>query len=189
MRKGFAWLIVVIIALGIGIVAWYIRGLNYVVALDEKVNEAWAQVETQLQRRYDLIPNLVNTVKGYATHEKELLTKITELRSQWAKAATREEKIAKAGELERALSRLLLVAENYPDLKASQNFLTLQAQLEGTENRIAVARMRYNQAVKEFNTYIRTVFGSFFAKKRGLTQPYPYFKAEEKAAKAPEVKF
>lgn len=189
MKRGFAWLVVVLIALIVGVVAWYIRGLNYVVSLDEKVNEAWAQVETQLQRRYDLIPNLVNTVKGYASHEKELFTKITELRSQWAKAQTREEKIEKAGELERALSRLLLVAENYPDLKASQNFLTLQAQLEGTENRIAVARMRYNQAVRQFNTYIRTVFGSFFAKRRGLTKPYPYFKAEEKAAEAPVVKF
>jgi LemA protein len=184
--KGFLIGIFVIL---VGLVAWYIRGLNYVVSLDEKVNEAWAQVETQLQRRYDLIPNLVNTVKGYAAHEKGLFTEITKLRSQWAKARTREEKIEKAGELERAISRLLLVVENYPELKASQNFLELQAQLEGTENRIAVARMRYNRAVKEFNTYIRTVFGSFFAKRRGLDRPYPYFKAEEKAKEVPRVEF
>lgn len=186
-KPGLFFLVVGIIFLLV--VAWYIRGLNQVVALDEKVGESWAQVETQLQRRYDLIPNLVNTVKGYAGHEKELFVKITQLRSQWANAQSREEKIKKAGELERFLSRLLLVVENYPDLKASQNFLTLQAQLEGTENRIAVARMRYNRAVREFNTYIRTVFGSFFAKRRGLDRPHPYFEVKEEAKEVPRVEF
>jgi LemA protein len=136
-----------------------------------------------------LIPNLVNTVKGYAQHEKQLFTKITELRSQWAKASTINDKIKKSGELEGLISRLLLVVENYPELKASQNFLALQAQLEGTENRISVARMRYNQAVKEFNSYIRTVFGRFFAKRRGLDQPRIYFQAKKVAREAPVVKF
>ena len=187
--KKLTLFLVILTFLAVGFVTWYIKGLNYVVTLDEKASEAWSQVETQLQRRYDLIPNLVNTVKGYATHEKELFTKITALRSQWSQATTKQEKIAKSGQIERTLSRLLLVVENYPDLKASQNFLSLQAQLEGTENRISVARMRYNEAVKEFNTYIRTVFGSFFARRRGLTAALPYFKAETKAAKVPEVKF
>lgn len=188
MRKG--WIVLIVIA---GIIflagAWFIKGLNTAVRLDENVNQAWAQVETQLQRRNDLVPNLVNTVKGYMEHEKEVFTKVTELRSQWAKAETIKEKIATANQLTAALSRLLLVAENYPELKANQNFLTLQAQLEGTENRIAVARMRYNQAVKAFNSYQRSVFGSFFTRLRGLTQPKPYFKAVEEAKEVPEVKF
>lgn len=177
--------ILFVIILSIG---WFIRGLNTVVMLDENVNQAWAQVENQLQRRADLIPNLVNTVKGYASHEKQLLTKITELRSQWGKATSREEKIKNANQLGAALSKLLLVVERYPDLKANQNFLTLQAQLEGTENRIAVERRRYNQAVQTLNSYIRTVFGSFFASMRGI-EKRPYFKAEEGAKKVPKVEF
>ena len=177
-------LLVVIIAAG-----WLIGGLNHVVRLDEDVNSAWAQVENQLQRRNDLIPNLVNTVKGYAAHEKGLFTEITALRSQWAKAQTREQKIETANQITGALSRLLLVAENYPDLKANQNFLALQSQLEGTENRIAVERMRYNNAIKVFNTYRRTVFGSFFASMRGLNQPREYFEAAETAKEVPVVQF
>ncbi|MDD5634677.1 MAG: LemA family protein, partial [Candidatus Omnitrophica bacterium] len=126
------WKVVLIILLVIVLIgAWLISGLNNVVKLDEAVNSAWAQVENQLQRRNDLIPNLVNTVKGYAAHEKNLFTEITELRSQWGKAATREEKIDTANQMSSALSRLLVVAENYPDLKANQNFLALQSQLEG----------------------------------------------------------
>jgi len=146
-------------------------------------------VENQLQRRNDLVPNLVNTVKGYAAHEKEVFTRVTELRSQWGKAATQAEKIEVANQMSSAISRLLLVAENYPDLKANQNFLTLQAQLEGTENRIAVERMRYNREVKVFNAYRRTVFGGMFASMRGLTQPREYFEADESAKGVPVVKF
>jgi LemA protein len=178
-------LVVIVVMLG----GWFIGGLNQVVILDENVNQAWAQVENQLQRRNDLVPNLVSTVKGYAGHEKELFTKVTELRSQWGKAASRGEKIAAANEMGGMLSRLLLVAENYPELKANQNFLTLQSQLEGTENRIAVERRRYNQTVMAFNAYKRTVFGSFFAGIRGLTKPAEYFEAEETATSVPEVKF
>ena len=188
MKKGVLILIGVIIFVLI-LAGWFIRGLNSVVVLDENVNQAWAQVENQLQRRADLIPNLVNTVKGYASHERELFTKVTELRSQWGKAQSRGEKITAAREMGGLLSRLLLVAENYPDLKANQNFLTLQSQLEGTENRIAVERRRYNQAVMAFNAYRRTVFGSLFAGMRGLTKPAEYFEAEEQAAAVPEVKF
>ena len=179
--------VIVLVVLMIG--GWLIGGLNQVVLLDEAVNSAWAQVENQLQRRNDLIPNLVNTVKGYAGHEKELLTKVTELRSQWGKAATREEKIETANQMSGVLSRLLLVAENYPDLKANQNFLALQSQLEGTENRIAVERMRYNNGVKVFNAYRRTVFGGFFASLRGLNQPREYFEIADSAKEVPVVKF
>ena len=188
MKKGLLILIVVVV-LVLSLAGWFIRGLNYVVILDENVNQAWAQVENQLQRRNDLVPNLVNTVKGYAGHERGLFTKVTELRSQWAGATTRGEKITAAREMGGVLSRLLLVAENYPDLKANQNFLTLQSQLEGTENRIAVERRRYNQAVMSFNAYRRTVFGSLFASIRGLTKPAEYFEAEEGATRVPEVKF
>ncbi len=185
------WLIVLIV-IGVILVmlaGWFIKGLNAVVALDENVQTLWAQVENQLQRRNDLIPNLVSTVKGYAAHETGLFTKVTELRSQWGKAQSRGEKMKAAEGMGGVLSRLLLVAENYPQLKASQNFLTLQAQLEGTENRIAVERNRYNRAVRSFNTYIRTVFGSFFAGLRGLREPAEYFEAEAAARAVPKVAF
>lgn len=188
MRKGWIGLFIVLVFIFV-LGGWFIKGLNKVVILDEKVNQHWAQVENQLQRRNDLIPNLVNTVKGYMTHEKEVLTRITELRSQWAKATTPEEKIKIASQMSGLLSRLMVVVEKYPDLKANQNFLTLQTQLEGTENRIAVERMRYNRAVQEFNTYRRTVWGSLFARLRGLNRPRPYFKAEESAHKVPAVRF
>lgn len=189
MKKAIIVILIVVVAMVVIIGGWLISGLNQVVILDEKVTEAWSQVENQLQRRNDLIPNLVNTVKGYAAHEKEIFTEVTMLRSQWATAATRGEKIKAAEGLGGAISRLLLVAENYPDLKANQNFLTLQAQLEGTENRIAVERNRYNRAVKNFNTYIRAVFGSFFAKLRGLGTPAEYFEAEAAARAVPKVEF
>lgn len=187
MKK--VWIILAVV-LGVLLMAgsWFIGGLNRVVVMDENVNQAWAQVENQLQRRADLIPNLVSTVKGYMTHERELLTKVTELRSQWGKATTRAEKVEAANGMGNVLSRLLLVSENYPQLQANQNFLTLQAQLEGTENRIAVERRRYNQAVQIVNSYTRTVFGSFFASMRGI-KPRIYFKAEETAKAVPKVEF
>jgi len=179
--------VIVLVALMIG--GWIIGGLNHVVRLDESVNSAWAQVENQLQRRNDLIPNLVNTVKGYAAQEKDVFTKVTELRSQWGKATTQAQKMETANQITGALSRLLLVAENYPQLKSNQNFLTLQSQLEGTENRIAVERMRYNRAVKAFNAYRRTVFGGMFASMRGLNEPREYFEADESAKGVPKVEF
>ncbi len=166
-----------------------IAGLNKPVILDEQVNNSWAQVENQLQRRNDLIPNLVSTVKGYMEHERGTFEKITELRSQWAKAATTQEKIATANAITDTLSKILMGSENYPELKANENFLTLQAQLEGTENRIAVERMRYNEAVKVFNAYQRTIFGSVFCSFRGLGQPRVYFKASEGAKEVPKVAF
>lgn len=188
MKKG--WVILGVILLAVLIfMGQIIGGLNRVVMLDERVNSSWAQVENQLQRRADLIPNLVSTVKGYANHEKEILTEVTKLRSQWGKSATRKDKIDNANNLGSAISRLLLVAENYPNLKANQNFLALQSQLEGTENRIAVERMRYNESCRTFNTYIRTVFGSFFASMRGVNQKAPYFEATTTAKEVPKVNF
>ncbi len=185
------WMIalIVIAVLAIGFIAWFIKGLNFVVILDENVKSSWAQVENQLQRRNDLIPNLVSTVKGYAAHETKVLTDVTKLRSQWSAANTTADKIKAANGMSAALSRLLLVVERYPDLKASQNFLALQSQLEGTENRIAVERMRYNRSVQVFNSYIRTVFGSFFAARRGLSKPAVYFEVEEAAKAVPKVEF
>jgi len=179
----------VIAVIGFMIFGWYQRGYNTMIALDQQVKSSWAQVENQLQRRFDLIPNLVNTVKGYAEHEKTILEDVTRLRSQWAAAPSVPEKVEAANALTGALSRLLLVSENYPNLKADQTFLTLQSQLEGTENRIAVERMRYNQAVEQFNAYQRSFFGRFFAGQVGLTQPAVYFKAQEGAAQTPVVKF
>lgn len=188
--KTLGIVIAVILVLALMIGGWFIGGLNHVVKLDENVNSAWAQVENQLQRRNDLVPNLVNTVKGYASHEKGIFTEVTKLRSQWGQAATREEQMQVANQMSGALSRLLLVAENYPDLKANQNFLALQSQLEGTENRIAVERMRYNNAVKAFNSYRRTIFGGMFASMRGLTEPREYFEATETArTEVPVVQF
>ncbi|MBU1726773.1 MAG: LemA family protein [Candidatus Omnitrophica bacterium] len=187
--KKFGIVLIVVVAIALILAGWFIQGLNTAVTLDENVKQSWAQVENQLQRRNDLIPNLVNTVKGYMTYEKDLFTKVTELRSQWAKAQTTEEKINAAKGMGDVVSRLLLVAENYPDLKANKNFLSLQDQLEGTENRIAVERMRFNQAAMAFNVYQRTVFGSFFTKMRGLTKPAVYFEVEEKAKQVPKVEF
>ncbi|MBD3380141.1 MAG: LemA family protein [Candidatus Omnitrophica bacterium] len=184
---GIVIAVILVIALIFG--GWFISGLNRVVRLDENVNSAWAQVENQLQRRNDLIPNLVNTVKGFAEQEREVFTRVTELRSQWAKSDTQAQKIETANKITGALSRLLLVAERYPQLKSNQNFLALQSQLEGTENRIAVERMRYNNAVKAFNSYRRTVFGGFFASLRGLNEPREYFEVSETAKEVPEVSF
>ena len=188
MKKGLIILGIVVVFL-FGIFGYLKFQYNRLVQLDQKVKEAWAQVENVYQRRADLIPNLVATVKGYAKHEKEVFLKVTEARTKWQSAKTVREKEVAAGELESAISRLLLIVENYPELKANENFLALQDELAGTENRIAVARMRYNRAVKEFNTYRREIFGSIFAKMRGLTESRPYWKIEEKEKETPKVKF
>ncbi len=191
-RHGKVWIgiiavILVLILMGFG---WYIGGYNRAVALDENVKSAWAQVENQLQRRNDLIPNLVNTVKGFAAQEKEIFTEVTRLRSQWGQAASVGEKIDQANAMTGALSRLLVVAENYPQLKSNENFLALQSQLEGTENRIAVERMRYNQGVQMFNQFRRSFFGRFFTNAAGVTEPAVYFEADETArTTVPKVQF
>ncbi len=163
-------------------------GYNTSIALEEAVNSQWAQVENQLKRRYDLIPNLVETVKGYAQHEKELLTQLAEVRTTYFNAPNRDAKVQAATQLEGLLSRLLVLKETYPDLKANQSFLKLQDSLEGTENRIAVERGRYNEAVRALNTYIRGIPGKWWASMTGVKEAQ-YFKVAEEEKAAPKVKF
>jgi LemA protein len=192
MKSGMYFIIGIIVLLIFGI-TWYIGGLNRVVRLDENVNQSWAEVENQLQRRNDLIPNLVKTVKGYVKHEEKVFTHVADARAKLAGLiqmdGSTESKIEAAKELQGALSRLLVVVERYPQLKASENFMKLQDELAGTENRIAVARTRYNRSVQAFNTFRREVFGGFFAKRKGLDTPRVYFEIPEEAKEAPIVEF
>ncbi len=181
---------VLVLIFALSAFSFYRKGVNQAVFLDEAVKRAWAQVDVVLQRRYDLIPNLVRTVQGYAKHEEEVFTQVTKMRSQWGAAKTPADRIAASGGFESAIGRLLLVAERYPDLKANENFLDLQVQLEGTENRIAQERRRYNDSVGIFNSYQRELFGRWFCSKRGLTKPASYFEVTgEKVREAPEVSF
>ncbi len=167
---------------------WVISGYNRVIVMDENVKGKWAQVENQLKRRYDLIPNLVETVKGYAKHEKELFENIAEARTKYFQAKDVKGKIEGANRLEGVLSRLLLLKETYPELKANQSFLKLQDSLEGTENRISVERKRYNEAVQFLNTFIRTFFGRFFAVMAGISNA-EYYEIPEAEKETPKVKF
>lgn len=164
---------------------------NKAVSMDEAVKSQWAQVENQLQRRYDLIPNLVETVKGFAAQEKTVFLGVAEARKAYFQAsqgASVAEKAKAAGQVEGALSRLLLLQEKYPELKSNENFMKLQDSLEGTENRIAVERMRYNESVKQLNTYTRRFFGRMFAAWAGVEKA-EYFEVPEAAKAAPQVKF
>jgi LemA protein len=185
---------VVLIILGITVLFMIIMGgkliggYNQVIAMEENVKGKWAQVENQLKRRYDLIPNLVEAVKGYAKHEKEIFENIAQARTQYFKAQDFKGKIQSANRLESALSRLLVLQERYPDLKANQSFLRLQDSLEGTENRIAVERKRFNDAVQILNTYIRTFFGRFYAMLAGV-EPAEYYEIPEAEKQVPKVKF
>ncbi|HIH43508.1 MAG TPA: LemA family protein [Candidatus Methanoperedenaceae archaeon] len=167
-------------------VLWYVSTYNSLVSKDNDVEAKWQQVEVQYQRRMDLIPNLVNTVKGYAGFEQKVLTDVTELRSRWQGATTKEGKISAAGEFETALGRLIAVAENYPDLKANQNFLALQDELANTENKIAVERQRYNEAVRDYNIAIASIPTKFVASNMGITKK-PYFEAKTGAEEPPQV--
>jgi LemA protein len=179
-------IVIVIILLS---VFFSIKGTyNSLVRLDEGIKGAWAQVENQLQRRYDLIPNYVETVKGYAGHEKEVFLRVTEARSKVGGATSVKGKIEANNELSSALSRLLLVVERYPDLKANQNFIRLQDELAGTENRIAVERRRYNEAVKTYNIKIRSFPTNILAGMFGFTKA-EFFKVPEIAKEVPKVKF
>jgi LemA protein len=171
------------------LILWGISANNDLVSLQEKMHAQWAQVDTVLQRRYDLVPNLVNTVKGYAAHEREILEEVTRLRSQWGAAATLPDKARAASELEGVLSRLLVVAERYPELKADQSFRDLQFELAGSENRIAVERQRYNEAVRSYNTRVRQFPTSIVASLRGFDISDAYFEAAGAAKDAPRVNF
>jgi LemA protein len=181
-------ILALILLLGLLTFGWVKQGYNRAVAMDENVKGRWAQVENQLKRRYDLIPNLVETVKGYATHEKELFEHIADARTKYFQAKGVKGKIAASNQLEGVLSRLLLLREQYPDLKANESFLKLQDSLEGTENRIAVERKRYNDAVQILNTYTRTFFGRFFTALAGVSKA-EYYKVPEGEKEVPKVKF
>lgn len=170
--------------------AVFVSGYNKAARMEETVKKAWGNVENVLQRRFDLIPNLVETVKGYAGHEEEIFTKIADARRAYQSAETPRDKIAANAAVEGALSRLLAIVENYPNLKANENFMRLQDELAGTENRIAVERKRYNEEAEVFRGYARSLIGGLFIKIRGIDwQKYDYFKAAEGAQTAPQVKF
>jgi LemA protein len=190
--------VLVIAVLVLGVFLWGTGIYNKLVALDEGVNSAWGQVETQYQRRADLVPNLVETVKGYAKQEKDVFLGVAEARAKVGQITVTKEVLedpnafakfqAAQDQLSSALSRLLAVAENYPQLKSNENFLALQTQLEGTENRISVARQRYNEVVQDYNTRIRVFPASIIAGFTGFKEK-AYFKAKEGADTAPSVKF
>ncbi|WP_405380579.1 LemA family protein [Phascolarctobacterium sp.] len=184
MSKGLLGAIAAII---IAVVMMF-SSYNGLVSMNENVTGKWAQVENQLQRRNDLIPNLVNTVKGYAAHETQVFKDVSDARAKLGGAKTVAETSAANSQMNSALSRLLMVAENYPDLKANTNFTQLQDELAGTENRIAVARKDYNDAVQGYNAKIKSLPASLYAGAFGFTAR-DYFKADEAAQKVPQVKF
>ena len=195
MKKNKGWIIAGVVILAL--VLWGVSGYNSLVGMDEEVNGRWANVETQYQRRSDLVPNLVSTVKGYAAHEKSTLEAVMAARSQATQVkidpsnCTPQQLAAyqKAqGDVTTALGKLLAISENYPQLKANENFLELQSQLEGTENRINVARKAFNDAAKKFNMSIRRFPKSIIASMCGF-EKRSYFEAEAGADKAPKVEF
>lgn len=187
MKSGTKVLLALIII--IGIIAFpVIGGYNSLVNLEQNVDVAESNIQTQLQRRMDLIPNLVNTVKGYASQEKEIFTNIADARSKLAGATNLTEQAAADGELSNALSRLLLIVERYPDLKSNQNFQDLSIQLEGTENRIAIARQDYNTAVTQYNTKRRRFPSNIVASIFGFEER-PLYQASAGAEQAPSVDF
>lgn len=169
-------------------VFWGVGQYNRVIAMDEQVKSQWAQVENQLKRRYDLIPNLVETVKGYAKHERGLFENLANARTKYFQAPTPEGKIQASQQLEGLLSRLLVLRETYPQLKANENFLKLQDSLEGTENRISVERKRYNDDVRALNTYRRSFMGRFIAALAGVGEAQ-YYEVPQEQKEAPKVKF
>ena len=196
MKK--TWIVIAVVAIVvIALFGWVKSTYNGMVEGEENVSKAWSQVENVYQRRADLIPNLVNTVKGYAAHESETLQGVVEARSRATQMTVNIDDLsaenikkyqAAQGELQQAIGRMLMLTENYPDLKANENFRDLQAQLEGTENRITVERQKFNEVAKEYNTNIRKfpnnmLAGMFGFEKKG------YFEAQAGAEKAPEVKF
>lgn len=195
MKKAFGWILVLAV-LGIAVL-WVMNTYNRMVEQEEVVEASWSQVENQYQRRADLVPNLVATVKGYASHEQETLEGVMEARAKATQItidpanATPEQLAAyqKAqGELSQALGRLMAVAESYPELKANENFLNLQSQLEGTENRCTIARQQFNEDARNYNTLIRRFPGNIVASIFGFEKK-PYFEADEEAKHAPKVEF
>jgi LemA protein len=191
---GKALLALVAVAVIVGLIAlaffgMYVSTRNTLVSKNEAVKSAWSQVDIVLQRRADLIPNLVETVKGYAKQEQTVFGDIAKARSALLSAGTPQEKIAANGQLDGALGRLLLIVENYPQLKSNENFLRLQDELAGTENRIAVERKRYNDTLRDYNTYVQQFPASVFAGWAGFKPNDAYFQASEGSRVAPKVDF
>ncbi|MGC9337189.1 MAG: LemA family protein [Candidatus Cloacimonadia bacterium] len=184
MKKGWIILIAIIVI----IVLYFVLSYNSFIRLQVDIDNSWAEVENQLKRRYDLIPNYVETVKGYAAHEQEVFTEVTKARAGVGQAQTREDMIEANNELTNALSRLMVVVERYPELKANQNFIRLQDELAGTENRLATARRRYNETVRNYNRRIRVFPNNIIANIFGF-EPEVFFEAGEEAQEVPEVEF
>ena len=192
MGKGLIAVVVLVVIVGlIGVVCFgaYVSTKNTLVQKNEAVKSAWSQVDVVLQRRADLIPNLVETVKGYAKQEQTVFGDIAKARSALLSAGTPQQKIAANGQLDGALGRLLLVVENYPQLKSNENFMRLQDELAGTENRIAVERKRYNDTLQDYNTYVQQFPNSIFAGWAGFKPNDAYFAASEAARQVPKVNF
>jgi len=188
MMKNIGIALVIVLVAIIALGGWFFGVRNNLIGMDENIQAQWAQVENQMQRRYDLIPNLVNTVKGYARHEKEIFTQIAEARAKLAGASSVRDKVKASNALESVLGRLLMIVERYPNLKASANFTRLMDELAGTENRLAVARRYYNEAVKIYNRTIRMFPASIVATLSGFEKA-DYFQIEEKVKTVPMVKF
>ena len=197
MKKGCLIAVIAVVVVAVVVGVWAMGSRNSFVTKEEGVASAWAQVENVYQRRADLIPNLVETVKGYATHEQSTLEGVVSARARATQVTIDPDKIdveslrrfqEAQGELGAALSRLLAVTENYPDLKANENFMQLQAQLEGTENRIAVERKKFNEVVRDYNVTVRQFPGNIVAAMFGF-EAKPYFEADESAHQAPKVEF
>lgn len=198
MVRGLLIALVVLVLVVGGVVAWAVSINNQLVRLEQDVNEKWAQVQNVYQRRADLVPNLVETVKGFAAQERTVLEEVTKARASASSIQLTPQSLNDPRALERfqaaqnqlsgALSRLLVTVERYPDLKSNQNFLALQSQLEGTENRITVERRKFNESVRDYNTRVRLIPGSLVAGIAGF-QPKAFFEATADAATAPKVKF
>ena len=181
--------LVVLVVIGVLVGGAYVSSRNQMVTKNEAVKSAWAQVDVVLQRRADLIPNLVETVKGFAAQEQTVFHDIAAARSALLGAQTPADKIAANGQLDGAIGRLLVIVENYPQLKSNENFLRLQDELAGTENRIAVERKRYNDAIQDYNTFIGLFPNSLFAGWAGFQRNNAYFTASEASREAPKVQF
>jgi LemA protein len=188
MKKGIIVLVVIVLLL-FWVGGTFVGHRNEMVRKRETVNAAWSQVDVVLQRRADLIPNLVETVKAFAIHEEKVFGDIAAARAAMMGAKTPQEKIAANGQLDSALSRLLVVVENYPQLRSNENFLRLQDELAGTENRIAIERRRYNETVQDYNIYISLFPNNIVASLSGFTRNDAYFKTDEGARQAPKVNF
>jgi len=189
MKQALLIILVVIVIGAIWFGSTYVGHRNEMVRLKETVNASWSQVDVVLQRRADLIPNLVETVKGYAAQEQKVFGDIAAARAALLGAKTPADKIAANGQLDGALGRLLAISENYPQLRSSENFMRLQDELAGTENRIAIERRRYNEAVQAYNTYIGLFPNNIVAGLAGFTRDDAYFKTDEGARQAPKVNF